>query len=313
MMPRAAPPGGKVRFAVIWRAALVRGIRVVPARSAAVGGRERAMAEPDMTDKGADDETGRAAGPATPVTQRPADKAAPLRAFGVPVPGWVAPDRPGPAVIEGHLVRLERLDPVRHAEALHRANAADDRIWDYLPYGPFASLTEYRDWVTRMAAGHDPFFYAIVARATGLAGGVASFLRIDPPAGSIEVGHINLAPVLQQAAAATEAMVLMMRWAFETGYRRYEWKCDALNLPSRRAAARLGFSYEGTFRQATIVKGRNRDTAWFAVIDRDWPALMAVHQTWLDPANFDAAGRQRQRLSDLTRPLLHAADPVLAG
>lgn len=258
------------------------------------------------------DGTEMAAGGAT-ARPGPAGRPAPERAFGAPMTGWIAPVRPGPAVIEGRLVRLERLDPARHAEALHRANAEDDRIWDYLPYGPFAALADYRDWAARMAAGQDPVFYAIVARATGLAGGVASFLRIDPPAGSIEVGHINLAPVLQQGVAATEAMVLMMRWAFDAGYRRYEWKCDALNLASRRAAARLGFSYEGTFRQATIVKGRNRDTAWFAVIDKDWPALQEAQNLWLDPANFDAAGRQRRSLSDLTRPLLHAVDPGLAG
>lgn len=268
------------------------------------------MTEPDG---GADGGAGRAARSPTPVAGGAEGRAAPpARAFGAPVPGWVAPEVPGPAVIEGRYARLERLDATRHAASLHRANAADDRIWDYLPYGPFACLADYRNWAAAMAARADPLFYTIIARATGQAGGVASYLRIDPPAGSIEVGHVNLAPVLQQTPAATEAMVLMMRWAFAAGYRRYEWKCDALNLPSRRAAARLGFSYEGTFRQATIVKGRNRDTAWFAVIDTDWPALDVAQQAWLDPANFDATGRQRQSLSDLTRPLLHAAAPGLA-
>ena len=150
-------------------------------------------------------------------------------------------------------------------------------------------------------------------RAGGRAEGVASYLRITPAVGSIEVGHICLSPRLQATVAATEAMFLMMDWAFASGYRRYEWKCDALNLPSRRAAERFGFSYEGTFRQATIYKGRNRDTAWFAMVDRDWPGLQRAYRTWLDPANFDAAGRQRQRLSDLTRPCLVSRDPVASG
>lgn len=246
----------------------------------------------------------------SPVADRTAAAAAaPPRRFGQPLAGWVAPPRPGPALIEGRFVRLERFAPDRHAAALHEANRVDDRIWDYMPYGPFASLADYRAWAGTVAAVADPCFYAIIARDGAGAAGLASYLRIEPAAGSIEVGHIALSPALQRSPAATEAMVLMMDWAFAAGYRRYEWKCDALNLPSRRAAVRLGFSYEGNFRQATIVKGRNRDTAWFAVIDKDWPALRAAQRAWLDPANFDAAGRQRQRLGDLTRPLLHAADP----
>jgi RimJ/RimL family protein N-acetyltransferase len=162
-----------------------------------------------------------------------------------------------------------------------------------------------------MAGRNDPFFYALCDRATGRAGGVASYLRISPAAGSIEVGHIALAPVLQRSPAATEAMALMMGWAFSAGYRRYEWKCDALNLASRRAAARLGLSYEGTFRQAAVVKGRNRDTAWFAAIDAEWPRLSAAFNDWLAPANFDGAGRQRLSLSALTAPILVTRDPAL--
>lgn len=138
---------------------------------------------------------------------------------------------------------------------------------------------------------------------------MAAFLRITPEAGTIEVGHIAYAPELQRTRAATEAMFHLMPWVFEAGYRRYEWKCDALNGPSRRAAERLGFSFEGIFRQAAVVKGRNRDTAWYACIDGDWPALRAAYETWLDPANFDAHGRQRQALSDLTGPILAARDP----
>ena len=231
--------------------------------------------------------------------------------LGAPVPGWTPPLPPGPAVMEGRLVRLERLDPARHAADLHAANTASDAIWDYLPYGPFASLGDYRAWAEGMAGQNDPFFYALSDRATGRAGGVASYLRISPAAGSIEVGHIALAPVLQRSPAATEAMALMMGWAFAAGYRRYEWKCDALNIPSRRAAQRLGLSYEGTFRQAAVIKGRNRDTAWFAAIDAEWPRLSAAFDRWLAPDNFDPAGRQKQSLSALTAPILAARDPAL--
>ena len=141
--------------------------------------------------------------------------------------------------------------------------------------------------------------------------GVASFLRISPGAGTIEVGHINMSPALQRTPAATEAMYLMMQWAFEAGYRRYEWKCNAANIPSRRAAQRLGMSYEGVFRQAAIVKGRNRDTAWFAAIDSEWPALKEAFKAWLDSSNFDVNGRQNERLSDLTRLVRPNSDPSL--
>lgn len=233
--------------------------------------------------------------------------------FGAPVTGWQPPARPGPAAIEGRYVRLERLDPARHAAELHAANRADDTIWDYLPYGPFVDLAGYRAWAEAMATREDPFFYALIDRATGRAAGVASYLRIEPAAGSIEVGHINLAPALQKSRAATEAISLMIGWAFDAGYRRFEWKCDALNLPSRRAAERYGLSFEGVFRQATVVKGRNRDTAWFAAIDREWPALQAAFGAWLAPENFDAAGRQKKSLADLTRGILVTRDPALAG
>jgi RimJ/RimL family protein N-acetyltransferase len=211
--------------------------------------------------------------------------------------------------MEGRWARLERLDPSRHAAEIHAANRGSDAIWDYLPYGPFAEEGEWRAWAEGMAGRPDPFFYAIRDLSTGRAAGVASFLRVAPEAGSIEVGHINLAPALQRTPAATEAMALMMGWAFGAGYRRYEWKCDALNRPSRRAAERLGLSYEGVFRQAAVVKGRNRDTAWFAAIDKEWPALRAGFAAWLDPANFDREGRQRVALSALTAPVLVARDP----
>jgi RimJ/RimL family protein N-acetyltransferase len=226
--------------------------------------------------------------------------------IGTPLPaGWTAPPRPVRAVMQGRLVRLEPL-ALAHAEALHEANLQDreGRNWTYMVYGPFDSLGAYRDWVGEVAGEDDPMFYTIVRQQDGQPVGVASYMRIAPDAGSIEVGHINFSPLLQRTPGATEAMVLMMKWAFEAGYRRYEWKCDALNAPSRRAALRLGLSYEGVFRQATNYKGRNRDTAWYAAIDAEWPQLEAAFATWLDPANFDAAGKQRQSLSALTRPVL---------
>ena len=225
--------------------------------------------------------------------------------------GWSPPPVPGPDRMAGRYAKLERLDPERHAADLFRANSADDAIWDYLPYGPFGTHADYRAWVARVASGADPMFYAIRDIATGRWSGVASWLRVTPAAGTIEVGHINFAPELQRTRAATEAMFLMMRWVFEAGYRGYEWKCNALNLASRRAAERLGFSYEGIFRQAAVIKGRNRDTAWYACIDREWPALEAAYTGWLDPANFDGDGRQWRALRRLTAPFLAARDPAL--
>jgi RimJ/RimL family protein N-acetyltransferase len=228
--------------------------------------------------------------------------------IGDPLPGgWKIPPRPVRAVMEGRLVRLEPL-VVAHAGALHDANRRDTqgRNWTYLPYGPFDTVEGYRHWVGEMTRDADPMFHAIVRREDGVPAGVASYLRIAPASGSIEVGHINFSPLLQRAPGATEAMYLMMKWAFEAGYRRYEWKCDALNAPSRRAAQRLGLSYEGVFRQATVYKGRNRDSAWYAAIDTEWPALKTAFETWLEPANFDPLGRQRQSLSALTRPILKA-------
>jgi len=232
------------------------------------------------------------------------------RRFGAEVPGFVPPPRPAGETLTGRYVQLERLDADHHAADLHRALRADDSVWDYMGYGPFGSAARYHRWVKETEGRSDPLFYALRDTGTGHCGGVASYLRIAPEAGSIEVGHICLAPELQRTRAATEAMFLMMAWAFEAGYRRYEWKCDALNLGSRRAAQRLGFSYEGVFRQAAVVKGRNRDTAWFACIDAEWPGLRACYEAWLAPANFDAEGRQCERLSDLTGLVRAGSDPV---
>ena len=174
------------------------------------------------------------------------------------VPDWTPPRAPGQEIIEGAFARLEPLSAQRHAALLFRAYQDDDAVWDYLPYGPFHSAAAYHRWVHETEAGSDPGFYAIFDKAAGVYTGVASYLRIKPEAGSIEVGNINFAPRMQGTPVATETMFLMMQWAFEAGYRRYEWKCDALNTPSRRAAQRLGLSYEGVFRQALVHKGRNR-------------------------------------------------------
>ncbi|WP_145109217.1 GNAT family N-acetyltransferase [Cereibacter sediminicola] len=234
-----------------------------------------------------------------------------MKRFGEPVPGWVSASHPSGEALEGRHARLERLSADRHAADLHRAFSGDDTLWDYLPYGPFASTAAYHHWARGVEEGGDPLFYTIRDRATGHCGGVASFLRIAPEVGSIEIGHICLSPEIQRTPVATEALFLMMAWSFAAGYRRCEWKCDALNLASRRAAQRLGFSYEGTFRQATVVKGRNRDTAWFSVIDKEWPALREAFEFWLSPRNFDGFGRQIERLSDLTGLVRGGTDPLL--
>jgi RimJ/RimL family protein N-acetyltransferase len=225
---------------------------------------------------------------------------------GFPMPEWKGVERPPRSPMQGRYCRLEPLDPACHAEDLYQANALapDSRNFTYSSSGPFASLHAYREWIESSCLGDDPLFYAIADSATHKPAGVASYLRIDPGNGVIEVGHINYSPLLQRQRAATEAMYLMMKRVFELGYRRYEWKCDSLNAASRAAAQRLGFSYEGIFRQALIYKGRNRDTAWYAAIDSEWPELERAFVRWLDPANFDERGHQRLRLSDLTAPIL---------
>ncbi len=231
------------------------------------------------------------------------------RPIGEIIPNWTPPIAPTGGTLEGRYVRLEPLQAEAHAALLFRACEGHDAVWDYLPYGPFHSAAAYHRWVKSVSDHADPFFYALFDKDTQSWGGVASYLRITPESGSIEIGHINLSPQLQGQRAATEAFYLMMKWAFEAGYRRFEWKCDALNMPSRRAAQRLGLSYEGVFRQATVVKGRNRDTAWFAAIDKEWAALSAAYDVWLSPSNFDPKGRQAESLSDLTRLVRANDDP----
>lgn len=226
--------------------------------------------------------------------------------LGFPVIDWKPAQRPTHKVLQGRFCTLEPLDAARHAEELFAANAldADGKNWTYLPYGPFDSFSSYNAWVAQCGSSVDPLFFAIISNESGKAVGVASYLRIDPANGSIEVGHLNFSPLMQQMPIATEAMWLMMREAFALGYRRYEWKCNALNMPSRVAAQRLGLSFEGVFRQAAVVKGRNRDTAWYAAIDKEWPPLNAAFQKWLAPENFDDAGRQLVALSQLTASVL---------
>jgi RimJ/RimL family protein N-acetyltransferase len=225
---------------------------------------------------------------------------------GFPLPEWRAPPRPSREAMAGRYCRVEPIDPDRHAAQLHEANMRDPsgRAWTYLFAGPFDSFDGYLEWMTSSCLGEDPMFHAIVDRVSDKAIGVASYMRIDLKHGAIEVGNINYSPLLQRTRAATEAMYLMMKRAFALGFRRYEWKCDSLNAPSRAAAQRLGFSYEGIFRQAVVYKGRSRDTAWYAMIDSEWPELDNAFTRWLDPDNFDAQGRQRLRLSDLTAPIL---------
>ncbi len=233
------------------------------------------------------------------------------RPRGPSVGDWQVPPLPMGEGLEGRYARLERLEPDTHAAVLFKAFDGHDWVWDYMPTGPFASSAQFHRWMREAIAPGEPLFHAIYDREAEAYGGFASYLRMKPASGSIEVGFIAMAPQLQRTKAATESMYLMMKWAFDTGYRRYEWKCDALNRPSRRAAQRLGFSYEGVFRQATVVKGRNRDTAWFSVIDTEWPALSEAFQFWLSPENFTADGAQRERLSDLTALVRSADDPTL--
>ena len=226
---------------------------------------------------------------------------------------YVPPARPEFQQRQGRYVRLERLRAHLHADELFRAYDGAEELWQFLPYGPFISAAAYHRFLCGFEAGEDPVFYAIRDMARGQVMGVASYLRIAPEKGSIELGHICLGPALQKSPAATEAFFMMLSWAFEAGYRRFEWKCDARNIPSRRAAQRLGLSYEGVFRQDNIVKGKNRDTAWFAAIDAEYPALKEAFTAWLLPQNFDATGRQIERLSDLTGLVRVARDPALGS
>jgi len=229
--------------------------------------------------------------------------------IGFDVPGWKSPPFPPHIPLQGRYCRLEPLKAARHARDIFEAQAEDTRgeRWTYLFHGPYDEFAQYEQWALSSEASRDPQFYAIVDAASGRAVGSCTYMRIEPKHGVIEVGNIYFSPRLSRTRAATEAIYLLLVNAFDLGYRRFEWKCDSCNLPSRAAATRFGFTYEGLFRQAIVNKGRNRDTTWFAIIDRDWNGgLKDAYLRWLDPANFDAAGAQRQKLSDLTAPFVHA-------
>ncbi|MDH1178106.1 GNAT family N-acetyltransferase [Achromobacter mucicolens] len=222
--------------------------------------------------------------------------------IGPALPGWTTRPRPPLAPAVGRYCRLEPLSAERHAADLYQAfsQAPDDSDWTYMGVGPFADEAAYRTFAEAAQSSPDPMHHAIIDLATGRAVGTLALMRIDAPNGVIEVGFVSYSRQLKRTRIATEAQFLLMRRAFdELGYRRYEWKCDSLNAPSRAAALRLGFTFEGIFRQATVYKGRSRDTAWFSIIDSEWPARRAAYERWLSPDNFDAEGKQRQGLAAL--------------
>src|SRR5450830_746739 len=221
---------------------------------------------------------------------------------GPSLPDWQPRPLPPSVAMFGRYCRLEPIQAALHAEQLFDANGddAEGRNFTYLFASPPADFAEYHAWVEQMSASQDPLMHAIIELDSGRAVGVASYLRIDPRFGAIEVGNINFSPRLQRTRAATEAMFLMMRRAFdELGYRRYEWKCDSLNAPSRAAALRYGFTFEGIFRNAVVYKNRSRDTAWFSITDGEWPQVKSAFEHWLDPENFDAQGSLRDSLGTL--------------
>jgi len=222
--------------------------------------------------------------------------------IGEPVTGWQPRARPARVTIEGQFCRIEPIDLERHASDLFEAygEAPDGRDWTYLFAEPFADFAAFREYLAKAAASSDPFHYAVIDRASGKAVGTLALMRIEPVHGVIEVGSVTFSPRLKQTPLSTEAQYLLMRYVFdELGYRRYEWKCDSLNAPSRKTALRLGFQFEGIFRQAIVYKGRNRDTAWFAIIDKDWPLVKAAFEKWLSKENFDADGKQRASLASI--------------
>ena len=222
--------------------------------------------------------------------------------IGFPLLDWTPRPQPPRTSISGRYCSIELLDPDRHGDQLYKADMLDasGANWTYLFQDLPTERSEYQKYLETIAAGSDPLFHTIIDTESGEAVGVASLMRIDPTNGVIEVGNIRYSPRLQRKPAATEAMFLLMRRVFdELGYRRYEWKCDSLNAPSKSAAQRLGFVYEGEFRQAVIYKQRNRDTSWFSMIDSEWPALKSAYEAWLAPDNFSADGQQKQRLADL--------------
>ncbi len=219
-----------------------------------------------------------------------------------PVVDATPAERPAAVKLDGRFCRIERLDLVRHGESLWLALKGHDALWTYMAFGPFRDEGTFLKWIEERVVLLDPFAYAVVDRTSGRAVGTVTLMEIRPAMRVIEMGSIVYSPLLQRTTVATEAQYLMARYVFEElHYRRYEWKCDALNAPSRRAAERLGFTYEGTFRQHMIVKGRNRDTAWYSMTVDEWPAVKAAFEAWLEPDNFDANGTQKQGLAALRK------------
>jgi RimJ/RimL family protein N-acetyltransferase len=206
---------------------------------------------------------------------------------------------PEPVVLDGRFGRIEKLDASRHAADLWQAVSGNDHIWTYMAYGPFVDAAEFLRWLRERTTLSDPYSYVVIDQ-TGRASGIVALMAIRAAMRVIEVGNIVLSPTLQRTPLATESQYLLASYVFETlGYRRYEWKCDALNAASRRAALRFGFTFEGVFRQHMIVKGHSRDTAWYAMLDSEWPRCKAAFAHWLSPANFDAAQRQKAALAEL--------------
>lgn len=214
---------------------------------------------------------------------------------------WQSRQAPERQLMQGRYCTVEPLYPAIHAQQLYQAFAEDSGgiDWTYMSYGPFNDFEGFNQWLLDLCCKDDPLFFAIIDKRTSLAVGMASFLRMDTASGVIEVGHIHFSPQLQKTRMATEAMYLMMHRVFdELGYRRYEWKCDACNQGSKNAALRLGFQFEGVFRQAMVYKQRNRDTAWFSIIDKEWPAIKVAFEGWLDVTNFDDQGLQIRTLQE---------------
>lgn len=237
----------------------------------------------------------------------------PSFSVGEPMPDWHDCPAPVGVVLTGNECRLEPIDPARHADALFQAYSqmADARDWLYLSVGPFPDAQAYRAYAEKIARETDPLHFAVVDLRNELPVGTLALMRQQPQHGVVEVGFVAFSPTLQRSRISTEAQFLLMSHVFdELGYRRYEWKCDSLNERSRNAAERLGFQYEGTFRQALVYKGRNRDTAWFSIIDKEWPVVKAAFQQWLAPENFDERGHQIKRLQLIRSHLAssHAGD-----
>lgn len=219
---------------------------------------------------------------------------------------WTPAKQPEKMTLTGQFCRLERLDVEQHVEELYDAfqDSADARNWTYLPYGPFSSCVEYREFLMSMEGLNDPFHYTVIDQSTNKAVGTVSLMRIDTANGVIEIGHVVYSPRMQRTPLSTEVMALLQNYVFEElGYRRLEWKCDSLNKPSRDAAERFGFTFEGVFRQLQVTQGRNRDTAWYSLLDSEYVVIKSAYKAWLSPDNFDESGQQLNKLDDLITEL----------